>query len=127
MATRIELQLRLPNSPGALAIVCQALADEHVNILSFALDARGELRLVVDNHVHAAGVLRERHYTVSERDVVVINVPNTPGGLASALRIMADAHVNVERAYGGAAEGAAIASVVIGVEDAMAAASAAGV
>ena len=55
MAIRTEVNLRLPNSPGALAGVCRLLSDERVNILAMALDASGQLRLVLDNHVHGAG------------------------------------------------------------------------
>ena len=119
--------LRLPNTPGALADVCRLLSDERVNILAMTLEPAGQLRLVVDNHVHAAGVLREHHHQVSERDVIVTSVPNTPGALAPALRLVADANVNVDYAYSGAAESAAMASVVLGVEDAQRAAAAAGI
>jgi hypothetical protein len=127
MAIRTELNLRLPNSPGALAGVCRLLSDERVNILAMALEAGGQLRLVVDNHVHGGAVLREHHHQVSERNVLLLLVPNGPGGLASTLRLVSDADVNVDYAYGGAAEGAAAASVVLGVDDAERAAAAAGV
>jgi hypothetical protein len=83
--------------------------------------------VVVDNHVHAAGVLREHHHQVTERDVIVTSVPNAPGALAPALRLVADANVNVEYAYSGAGETSATASVVLGVDDAQRAASAAGI
>ena len=124
---RTELSLRLPNTPGALAGVCQLLSDERVNILAMTLEPAGQLRIVVDNHVHAAGVLREHHHQVSERDVILTTVPNVPGSLAPALRLVADASVNVEYAYSGASEGSAMASVVIGVEDAQRASAAAGI
>src|SRR5262245_2293918 len=124
---RTELSLRLPNTPGALAGVCQLLSDERVNIVAMTLESAGQLRLVVDNHVHAAGVLREHHHQVSERDVIVTTVPNAPGALAPALRLVADASVNVEYAYSGAAEGSAMASVVLGVDDAQRASAAAGI
>jgi hypothetical protein len=124
---RIELSLRLPNTPGALAGVCQLLSDERVNILAMTLEPTGQLRLVVDNHVHAAGVLREHHHQVTERDVIVTSVPNAPGALAPALRLVADANVNVEYAYSGAAETSAMASVVLGVDNAQRAAAAAGI
>ena len=123
---RTELSLRLPNTPGALAGVCRLLSDERVNILAMTLETTGQLRMVVDNHVHAAGVLREHHHTVAERDVIVTSVPNAPGALAPALRLVADANVNVEYAYSGAAEGSAMASVVLGVDDAQRASAAAG-
>ena len=124
---RTELSLRLPNSPGSLAGVCQLLSNERVNILAMTLEPTGQLRLVVDNHVHAAGVLREHHHQVTERDVIVTSVPNAPGALAPALRLVADANVNVEYAYSGAGETSATASVVLGVDDAQRAAAAAGV
>ena len=127
MAIRTELNLRLPNSPGALAGVCRLLSNERVNVLALSVDAGGQLRMVVDNHVHGGAVLREHHHQVSERDVIVVGLPNSPGALASILRLVSDANVNLEYAYGGAAEGGATASVVIGVNDPAKAAAAAGV
>ena len=127
MSIRTELTLRLPNSPGALSGVCRLLSDERVNILAMGLSASGHLRLVVDNHVHGGAVLREHHHQVTERDVIVMTIPNSPGSLAPALRLVADAGVNVEYAYGGAADGSAAAAIVLGVDDALRAAAAAGV
>ena len=124
---RTELNLRLPNSPGALAGVCRLLSDERVNIVALSLEAGGQLRMVVDNHVHGAAILRERHHQVTERDVIVISVPNIPGALAPALKLVSDASVNIDYAYAGAADMAAIAAVVVGVDDAQRAAAAAGV
>jgi hypothetical protein len=124
---RTELSLRLGNSPGALAGVCQLLSDERVNVLALVLEANGHLRLVVDNHVHGAAVLRDHHHQVTERDVIVTTVPNTPGALAPTLGLVAGADVNVDYAYGGGAEGGLTATIVLGVEDAQRAAAAAGV
>jgi hypothetical protein len=124
---RTELSLRLPNSPGALAGVCRLLSDERVNILALSLESGGQLRMVVDNHVHAAGVLREHHHQVAEKDVIVAAVPNMPGALAPALRLVSEANVNVEYAYGGGSEGGPTASVVLGVDDAQRASAAAGI
>ena len=83
--------------------------------------------MVVDNHVHGGAVLREHHHQVAERDVILMAVPNSPGSLAPAMRLVADAGVNVEYAYGGAPEGAAMAAIVLGVADAARASAAAGV
>ena len=127
MAIRTELNLRLPNSPGALAGVCALLSDERVNILAMALEGTGQLRLVVDNHVHGAAILREHHHQVTERDVILVLSSNTPGALAPALRLVRDAGINVEYAYGGGPEGSPTAAVVLGVDDAARAAAAAGV
>ena len=124
---RIELSLRLANSPGALASVCGLLSNERVNIQALAIETGGQLRLVVDNHVHAAAVLRDHHHQVTERNVIVTAVPNAPGALAPALKLISEAGVNVEYAYGGGSEGSPTATIVLGVEDAERAAAAAGV
>jgi len=127
MSIRTELNLRLPNSPGALAGVCRLMSDERVNIVALMLESGGQLRMVVDNHVHAAAVLREHHHQVTEREVLLVAVPNTPGALAPALRLVADADINIDYAYAGAGEMTSIAAIVLGVADAMRASAAAGV
>ena len=124
---RTELSLRIPNSPGALAGVCRLLSNERVNVLAMMLEGGGQLRLVVDNHTHGGAILREHHHQVTERDVIVTAVPNGPGGLAPILRLVSDANVNVEYAYGGGPESGPTASIVLGVDDAARASAAAGV
>ena len=124
---RIELSLRLPNSPGALAGVCRLLSDERVNVQAMGMETGGPLRLIVDNHVHAAAVLRDHHHQVTERSVIVTAVPNTPGALAPALRMVSEAGINIEYAYGGGSEGSPTATIVLGVDDAERASAAAGV
>ena len=127
MSIRTELNLRLPNSPGALSGVCRLMSDERVNIIAMMLESGGQVRMVVDNHVHAAAVLREHHHQVSEREVIVVTVPNTPGSLAPALKMLADANVNVDYAYAGVADTNQMASIVVGTEHVMQASAAAGV
>ena len=127
MSIRTELNLRLPNSPGALAGVCRLMSDERVNIVALMLESGGQLRMVVDNHVHAAAVLRELHHQVTEREVILVTVPNAPGALAPALKLLAEASVNVEYAYAGVADTNQMASIVVGTEHVMQAAAAAGV
>ncbi len=124
---RTELSLRLPNSPGALAGVCRLLSDQRVSILAMSLESGGQLRLVVDNHLHAAATLRDHHHQITERDVIVTMISNSPGALAPTLKLVSDARVNVEYAYGGAADGSPTAAIVLGVDDAQRAAAAAGV
>jgi hypothetical protein len=124
---RTELSFRLPNSPGALAGVCRLLSNEHVNILALSLETGGQLRMVVDNQGHASMVLRDHHHQVTERDVIVATLPNSHGVLAPVLKLLSDAHVNLEYAYAGGAEGGPSATIVLGVDNAQRAAAAAGV
>ena len=126
MAIRTELTLRLENSPGALARLCQALRDEKVNVLALGLDPSGVVRVVPDNPVHAAGLLRGRDYAVEQRDVLYVTVPNGPGALASATRLLSEAGVNIDYAFASALADHAMAAVVVGVDDAQRASTAAG-
>ena len=126
MSIRTELSVRLPNSPGALGGLAQHLKDAAINVLGFSLDTSGQLRLVVDNHIHAAGMLRERDYTVQQRDVLYVQVPNSPGALAAICRMLATAGVNIEYAYASAIEGGHMAAAVVGVDDAVRASTATG-
>src|SRR5262245_5976687 len=113
MPVRVELSLRLPNSPGSLASVCRTLADEHVNIEALSLDTDRRLRLILDNHVRGVAVLRGARHDVSEAEVLVTSIPHSPGGSAHALELVADAGVNVEYAYSGVTSMTAI--IVVGV------------
>jgi len=126
MAIRTELNLRVPNSPGTLAGLCRLLAEERVNIVAISVEPNGQMRLVVDNHVRAASVLRERHYQVTERQVVFVPIANGPGALAPVLALAAQAGVNIEYAYASAADGNPSTAIVLGVDDASRAAAAAG-
>jgi hypothetical protein len=133
MAIRTQLSLRLPNSPGALAGVCRLLSDQRVSIIAMMLDDGGHLRLIVDNQILAAGLLREHHHQVTTKDVLAVRVSNYPGAFAPVVKLVADAGFNVEYAYGSTSEdttgapGAVGAVVVLGVDDAMRAAAATGV
>ena len=127
MAIRRELTLRLQNSPGALARVCQTLADERVNVIALDVEAGGALRLVVDNHVHAAGILRQRQYEVEERDVLFVQVPNDPGAFLATARLLAAGNVNINYVYGASVEGQPMAAIIVGVDDAQRASTASGI
>ena len=127
MGVDIEFTLRLPNSPGALADLCGVLAAERVNIVAVSLETTGQVRLVVDNPVRTEGVLRSRRHRITRREVLTVPATRAPDGLVPVLRLLADAGVNVEYAYSGSGLDGVHAMVVLGVDDAMAAAAAAGV
>lgn len=117
MAIRKEFTLRLQNSPGALGRVCQYLTDEKVGIEAVALDSGGTLRIVVDNPLNAAGLLREKQYAIEERDVLFVQLPNEAGALYKATRLLTSAGVNVEHAYGCSPDALPMGGVVIAVDD----------
>jgi hypothetical protein len=112
-----ELSLRLPNSPGALAGVVRLLAEERVRVVALMLDARGQLRLVTDNPVRAAGALRAAHHAVTEGPVIVAHTTGEPEAIAAVFRFVSDAGGNLDYAYVGRGEPGALVAVVLGIED----------
>jgi hypothetical protein len=126
MAIFREITVKLANSPGSLGRVAQVLGAERINMLAMAIDPSGNLRMVVDNPLHAAGTLREQHYNVEERDVLFTTMPNEPGALARALRLLADSGINVDYAYASGSDRVPMVGVVLGVGDAQKAAYATG-
>jgi len=127
MATRTELTLRLPNSPGALADLCATLTEARIRLLGLELETNGTLRIIVDNPVRAVGTLRGKRHVVAEREVLVAAISNAPGSLAMVLRLVRDAGVNIEYAYAAAStESSSTAVAVLGVDDALRAGAAAG-
>lgn len=97
-----QLAVFLDNRPGMLARTCQALAQAQVNILALSiLDTvdHAIVRMVVDKSKDAEQVLARMHAMVQRRDVVVMDVPNTVGALASISERLAEAGINLEYAY----------------------------
>ena len=118
MAIQREITVKLANSPGTLSRVAQLLGAARINMLAMSVDPSGQLRMVVDNPLHAAGALREQHYNVEERDVLYTAMPNEPGSLGRALNQLAEAGINVEYAYASGVDRVPMVAVVIGVNDA---------
>ena len=127
MAIRTELTLRLQNSPGALGRVCQLLGDAKVGIRALSLETGGTVRLVVDNPLNAVGILEGEHYAVQQRDVLFVQLPNGPGALHQITRLLAAPGVNIDYAYGASLEIQEMAAIVVGVDDAQRASTAAGI
>lgn len=123
---RTELTLRLQNSPGALARVCNLLASDRVNISALMVEPSGVTRFIVDNPVHAAGMLRQRNYEVTEHEVLFVQTSNRPGAFDTIARMLASAGINLEYVYATVPDNQPNAAVIIGVPDAMRAAAAAG-
>lgn len=97
-----QLSVFLENKPGALSAPCRALAEAGINIQTFSLaDTQqfGILRLVVDEWARAQEVLEHQGWVVKVNDVVALEVPDRPGGLARLLEIIERARINVEYVY----------------------------
>jgi len=97
-----QISVFLENKFGRLAAVTRILGDAGINIraLSIADTADfGILRLIVDKPDIAYEVLKDARFTVSETEVLAVEVKDVPGGLASVLLLMSEAKINIEYMY----------------------------
>jgi hypothetical protein len=97
-----QISVFLENTSGRLAEVAGVLADAGVNIRALSLADTAEfgiLRLIVDQNDRAKQALKEGGFTVARTEVVALEVPDRPGGLARILRGLDDAGINVEYMY----------------------------
>jgi hypothetical protein len=97
-----QVSVFLENRAGRLAEVTGLLGDQGINIRALSLADTsdfGILRLIVDDAEKAKKVLRNEGLTVGETDVVAVEVPDRPGGLAQLLRMLSQENLNVEYMY----------------------------
>lgn len=97
-----QLSLFLENKPGHLAEPCALLAREGINIRTLSLadtQQYGILRLIVSDWERAATLLKEAGYVVKATEVLAVEVPDRPGGLAHLLEALAHSPVNIEYMY----------------------------
>jgi hypothetical protein len=98
-----DLVIDVENTPGALAEVAAAISDAGVNISAatcLAPGARAELHILVPHAEAARHSLAISQVAVTrEREVVVVEVEDSPGVLADLTRKIARAGVNLDLVY----------------------------
>ncbi|WP_242392686.1 amino acid-binding protein [Anaeromyxobacter oryzisoli] len=97
-----QLSLFLENKPGQLRIPAKVLGDAGIDILTMSLaDTHqfGILRLVVKDTDRARAVLEDAGVVVNVTDVLAVDVPDRPGGLASVLEAFENAGLGIEYMY----------------------------
>jgi len=115
-----QISMFLENKPGRLAEATKAIADAGVNVGALAVSDTtdfGVLRFICDQPDKAAHALRDAGFSVGETEVLVVQVPHKPGGLAQALAVIKPLNINIEYLYAfvGAASGFGL--IVMRVED----------
>jgi hypothetical protein len=97
-----QLSLFLENKPGRLIEPCSALAIAGIDIRTLTLadtEEFGILRLIVSDWRRAAAVLEDAGYVLKVTEVVAVEVPDRPGGLAHLLDQLSSADLNIEYMY----------------------------
>jgi hypothetical protein len=97
-----QIAIFVENKSGRLAEVTDILAKTGVNIRALSLADTadfGILRLIVNDTEKAKKVLNENGFTVRMNEVVAVEVPDRPGGLAGILGALQGEKVNVEYMY----------------------------
>ena len=118
----------LPNQPGSLAAVAQALAARGINIEALAGATAGDtgsFAFVADDPGGAGSVLQAHRWAYREVDLVVASLEHRPGSLATAAGLIAEAGVNVETMFALGMDGNRV-EIAFGVSDAAAAKAALG-
>jgi hypothetical protein len=116
-----EFTIRLEDRPGTLGKLCQALAEQNVNILAYQQfsheKGKGSVRLVVDNPDKTRATLeRQRNdYTVTE--VARVMLENRPGELARVASRLGEEGININYGYSGAEPGGNASFLILGVAE----------
>jgi len=97
-----QISVFLENKSGRLAEVTDVLARADINLRALSLADTadfGILRLIVKETERAKAVLRDGGFTVGKTEVLAVEVPDRPGGMAGVLAALGESEVNVEYMY----------------------------
>ncbi|MGM0653201.1 MAG: ACT domain-containing protein [Bacillota bacterium] len=97
-----QISVFLENKSGRLIRVAQALGENKINIRGLSIADTsdfGILRMIVDQPDKAINVLKENEIMATVTEVIAMEVPDTPGGLAEVLTYMEEAAINIEYLY----------------------------
>ncbi len=115
-----QISVFLENKSGRLAGVTKALGDADINIRALSIADTtdfGILRLIVSDPDRAVDILKKEEFTVSETEIIAVQVPDKPGGLAGILHLLNGFKINIEYMYAFVGKSGADAVVVFRVED----------
>lgn len=115
-----QISIFLENKSGRLADVTDVLGTGNINIRALSIADTsdfGILRLIVDQPKKALEILKEENFTVSETEVIAVEVSDNPGGLSKALAVLKEENINIEYMYAFIEKSSEDALVVFRVEE----------
>ncbi len=97
-----QISVFLENRPGTLKQMTAALAEHEIDIRALSLAETSDFgiaRLIVDDAYSAVNTLKDENFIASLTSVLIVEIPDVPGGLDKLLAIFDDAKVNIEYMY----------------------------
>ncbi len=115
-----QLSVFMENTPGALQQAIDIMASEKINIRAVTLaDTKdfGILRLIVDQPDKAHDILKSHQFATVVNEVMAVEIPDRPGGLAGLINTLSADGINIEYMYGFLEKNSDNAIIVIRVEN----------
>ena len=115
-----QLAIFIENRPGTLSDVCDALADEKINIYGLTVSDTVDhavVRMVVSDTRRAIALLESRGTLVLESEVLMLENDTKPGSLSRIARALSAGKVNIEYAYLASMPAAKKGLLILRVED----------
>lgn len=97
-----QLSVFVENTPGRLERVTEVLMDNNINIDSFSLadtSDYGVLRMIVSNGELGQEVLKKEGFSAMLTEVLLVNIPQSPGTLHKILKLLYEESISVEYMY----------------------------
>ena len=97
-----QISVFLENKPGYLFSVTKVLAEHDIDMRAFSLAESSDFgiaRLIVDDVLATATVLKAAGFVCSLTPVLAVSVPDVPGGLSQVLELLSADEINVEYMY----------------------------
>lgn len=115
-----QLAVFLENKPGRLSALASCLSEAGINIRALSVAETkdyGVIRFIPDDPIKAKEILGKSGYAVIETEVLAVEVPDKPGGLASVTNLLAKEGINIEYAYASVIRLEESAIVILQVDD----------
>lgn len=97
-----QISVFIENKVGRIKEITDILGENKVNIRALSLADTsdfGILRMIVDDIEKAVKILKDNGFIVKVSEVVAVEVPDKPGGLAKVLDLLVSNGMNVEYMY----------------------------
>lgn len=97
-----QISVFLENRQGTLEAFTTLLGEGGIDLLAMSIADTadfGILRAIVSDNEKALALVRQNGYTANLTDVLAVAVPDAPGGLANALRLLGKGGIFIEYLY----------------------------